>query len=297
MRANQQGARRSFLFLQGPPGPFFLQLALRLRDFGHGIHRINLSGGDRYDWPAGATNYRGTMPAWPMYFDRFLRANGITDLVLYGDCRPVHQAAVRMAKLRGVRVFVFEEGYIRPDWMTLERDGVNGHSPFDRDPSLIMASSRWLRLSASGRTKSTRSRHRSAIGNSLTCSSSFPASILVRSRMSLMISSRLRPLPPLCGQCGGVLRPPVVLFEEMLPERAIEALYAELRKGFDAVLAVGTTASFPYIVEPVLHTRATGGFTVEINPGFTDLSTTVDIRLAGRALDVLPRILSHIPSN
>ena len=107
----------------------------------------------------------------------------------------------------------------------------------------------------------------------------------------------LRPLPPLCGQCGGILRPPVVLFEEMLPERAIETLYTELRRGFDAVLAVGTTASFPYIVEPVLHTRAAGGFTVEINPGFTDLSTTVDIRLAGRALDVLPRILSHIPPN
>jgi capsular polysaccharide export protein len=144
VKAKQEAARRSFLFLQGPPGPFFLQLALRLREFGHRIHRINLSGGDRYDWPAGATNYRGTMPAWPMFFDRFLRANGITDLVLYGDCRPVHQAAVRMAKLRGVRVFVFEEGYIRPDWMTLERDGVNGHSRFDRDPSLIMASSRWL---------------------------------------------------------------------------------------------------------------------------------------------------------
>jgi capsular polysaccharide export protein len=84
------------------------------------------------------------MSAWPMFFDRFLRANQITDVVLYGDCRPVHQAAVRMAKLRGVRVFVFEEGYIRPDWMTLERDGVNGHSPFDRDPELLLASSRWL---------------------------------------------------------------------------------------------------------------------------------------------------------
>ena len=135
---------RSFLFLQGPPGPFFLQLALRLRGLGHAIHRINLSGGDRYDWPTGATNYRGTKSAWPMYFDRFLRSRRITDVVLYGDCRPVHQAAVRMAKLRGVRVFVFEEGYIRPDWMTLEQGGVNGHSPFDRDPELILASSRWL---------------------------------------------------------------------------------------------------------------------------------------------------------
>ena len=42
-----------------------------------------------------------------------------------------------------------------------------------------------------------------------------------------------------------VLRPPVVLFEEMLPEEAIDTLYRELRKGFDAVLVVGTTASFP----------------------------------------------------
>lgn len=135
---------RSFLFLQGPPGPFFLNLALRLRELGHRIHRINLSGGDRYDWPTGATNYRGTMSAWPMFFDRFLRSSQVTDVIVYGDCRPVHQAAVRMAKLRGVRVFVFEEGYIRPDWMTLERDGVNGHSPFDRDPELILASSSWL---------------------------------------------------------------------------------------------------------------------------------------------------------
>ena len=137
-------APRSFVFLQGPPGPFFRQLAQRLGELGHAIHRINLSGGDLYDWPKGATNYRGTMSAWPMYLDRFLQDHRATDLVLYGDCRPVHQAAVRIAKLRGVRVFVFEEGYIRPDWMTLEPDGVNGHSSFDRDPELILASSRWL---------------------------------------------------------------------------------------------------------------------------------------------------------
>ncbi|MCY1276304.1 NAD-dependent protein deacetylase [compost metagenome] len=104
----------------------------------------------------------------------------------------------------------------------------------------------------------------------------------------------VRPLPPQCAACGGVLRPPVVLFEEMLPEEAIDRLYAELRKGFDAVLSVGTTASFPYIVEPVLRTRAAGGFTVEINPARTELSAEVDCHLQGRALDILPRLLSHI---
>ncbi|MDP3815799.1 NAD-dependent deacylase [Pseudomonas sp.] len=103
-----------------------------------------------------------------------------------------------------------------------------------------------------------------------------------------------RPLPPRCRQCGGVLRPPVVLFEEMLPEQAIGSLYAELRKGFEVVLSIGTSASFPYIVEPLLRTRQAGGFTAEINPTRTDLSDVVDVYLPGRALDVLPRLLSHI---
>jgi NAD-dependent deacetylase len=103
-----------------------------------------------------------------------------------------------------------------------------------------------------------------------------------------------RPLPPKCRQCAGVLRPPVVLFEEMLPEQAIETLYAEVRKGFEVVISVGTSASFPYIVEPLLRARQNGGFTVEINPQRTDLSGRVHVHLQGRALDVLPVLLSHI---
>jgi NAD-dependent deacetylase len=103
-----------------------------------------------------------------------------------------------------------------------------------------------------------------------------------------------RPLPPKCRQCAGVLRPPVVLFEEMLPEQAIDTLYAEVSKGFEVVISIGTSASFPYIVEPLLRTRQNGGFTVEINPQRTDLSGRVDVHLQGRALDVLPVLLSHI---
>lgn len=136
--------RREFLFLQGPPGPFFRELAEALQALNLGTHRINVCGGDRYDWPHGGTDYRGTMRHWPMFFDRFVRDNGITDLVLFGDCRPMHQAALRMAQLRGIHIHVFEEGYIRPDWMTLERDGVNGHSPMERDPEVILAAAKWL---------------------------------------------------------------------------------------------------------------------------------------------------------
>jgi NAD-dependent deacetylase len=103
-----------------------------------------------------------------------------------------------------------------------------------------------------------------------------------------------RPLPPRCKQCAGVLRPPVVLFEEMLPEQAIDTLYSEVRKGFEVVISIGTSASFPYIVEPLLRARQAGGFTAEINPQRTDLSGRVDVYLPGRALDVLPKLLSHI---
>jgi NAD-dependent deacetylase len=103
-----------------------------------------------------------------------------------------------------------------------------------------------------------------------------------------------RPLPPLCKQCHGVLRPPVVLFEEMLPERALEILYEEMAKGFDAVLSIGTTASFPYIYEPVLRTRVSGGFTAEINPTPTDRSAAMDVFLGCRALEVMEELVSHI---
>lgn len=135
---------RVFLFLQGPPGPFFKQLGQALIRRGVSIHRINLNGGDKYDWPSGSIDYTGRSSNWPMFFDRFARKHGVTDLVLYGDCRPMHLAAHRLARLRGIRIHVFEEGYIRPDWMTLERDGVNGHSTLVRDPEAIMAAAAGL---------------------------------------------------------------------------------------------------------------------------------------------------------
>lgn len=103
-----------------------------------------------------------------------------------------------------------------------------------------------------------------------------------------------RPLPPLCALCHGVLRPSVVLFGEMLPERALNVLDEEMAKGFDAVLSIGTTASFPYIHEPMLRTRVAGGFTAEINPAPTDRSSHMDAFLRCRALDVMEDLVSHI---
>jgi capsular polysaccharide export protein len=126
-------SERAFLFLQGPPGPFFRQLAAEIEARGTPVHRINLSGGDHLDWPRGAVDFLDSFSDWPVFFDRFLHDHHITDLLLYGDCRPYHVAAHGIAALRGVRTHVLEEGYLRPDWMTLELEGVNARSTLSRD--------------------------------------------------------------------------------------------------------------------------------------------------------------------
>jgi len=85
---------------------------------------------------------------------------------------------------------------------------------------------------------------------------------------------------PACPQCSGVVRPDVVLFEEVLPRAKSALLDQEVRRGFDVVFSVGTSSLFPYITAPVLMTSARRGATVEINPGRTSLSDVVDVRLA-----------------
>jgi NAD-dependent deacetylase len=97
-------------------------------------------------------------------------------------------------------------------------------------------------------------------------------------------------IPPKCPECASMMRPEAVLFGEMLPEREVRILSRELERGFDVVLSIGTSSLFPYIAEPVLHARARGIPTVEINPGHTDISAFVHHKLTGRAAPVLDAI-------
>lgn len=126
-----QMAKRNFLFLQGPHGPFFYRLGQRLRDAGAAVHKLGITTGDRAFWPerASFTPYRGSLEDWPAAFERLVADRGITDLALYGDTRPLHALAIGRARAVGLTVHVFEEGYLRPWWITYERGGANGHSP------------------------------------------------------------------------------------------------------------------------------------------------------------------------
>lgn len=127
---------RTVLLLQGLMGPLFRRLGQQLARDGHNVHKVNFNGGDRLFWrlPNGI-EYRGTLADWPDFFARLLSERGITDVVLFGDCRDHHMPAIAICREAGVPVHVFDEGYIRPDWVTLELGGVNGHSSLPRDPA------------------------------------------------------------------------------------------------------------------------------------------------------------------
>jgi len=138
-------ASRNILLLQGLMGPLFRRLGQVLRQDGYGVHKVNFNGGDRLFWrlPNGI-DYRGTLADWPKAFKRLIADRQITDVLLFGDCRPIHLAAIAICREMHLPVHVFEEGYIRPDWVTLELGGVNGHSTLPRDPAWYHAQAAML---------------------------------------------------------------------------------------------------------------------------------------------------------
>ena len=95
---------------------------------------------------------------------------------------------------------------------------------------------------------------------------------------------------PRCPDCRAVVRPAVVLFGELLSIPKVALLDRELRKGFDVIFSIGTTSVFPYIASPVLTAAQAGIPTIEINPGVTEVSGVVDIKLSMGAAEAFDTI-------
>lgn len=127
--------RRAFLFLQGPKSFFFHQLGQRLIDDGHKVVKVNFNLGDQCYWHLdGAHVFRDPWPLLGDFIAELWKRYEITDQVALDDCRPAHRDILRAARRRGIRNHVFADGYFQPHWVTLEREGVDGHSLLPRDP-------------------------------------------------------------------------------------------------------------------------------------------------------------------
>ncbi len=136
---------RHFLFLQGMPCDFFRTVADELQRQGHCASRINLCFADWLFWhDHRAANFRGRLAGWAGFLSDFIARKGVTDIVLLGEQRKYHREAVALARQLGVRVMVTDFGYFRPDWITLEPEGMGGESTMPRDPAVILAQARGL---------------------------------------------------------------------------------------------------------------------------------------------------------
>ena len=129
-----KGGRR-FLFIGGPFGPFFRQLATRLQHEGAEVLHVHMHGADFLDWGfRDAVIYRGPHREWRAWLCALMDRHKFTDVATYGDCGVYSSDTLEEARERGMVRHVFELGYLRPDWITLDENGVNGNSSLPRDP-------------------------------------------------------------------------------------------------------------------------------------------------------------------
>lgn len=125
---------KNILLLQGPNGPFFRKFDDYLTSKGAHTLRIGFNYGDQFfSNKLNYTAYKDKPKRWKKFIKNFLSEYKIDLIFLFGDNRFYQRIAKQVALENEIEVFVFEEGYIRPYFITMEKFGVNGHSKISRD--------------------------------------------------------------------------------------------------------------------------------------------------------------------
>ncbi|APW66484.1 hypothetical protein LPB137_11815 [Poseidonibacter parvus] len=120
---------KNILLLQGPMGSFFNTLDEKFTKDKANTFRIGFNAADEFF--ANSKNYTGykdTPKNWGKFISNYYDKHKIDKLFVFGDCRFYQSIAVNLARKINIEIFVFEEGYIRPNFITLEKHGVNAHS-------------------------------------------------------------------------------------------------------------------------------------------------------------------------
>lgn len=121
------------LLLQGKMGTFFCRFATFLMGQGKRVHKVNFNAGDAlfYRHKDKMSNFRGRQSEFDDFLTKLINDKQLTAVVCFNDCRPYHEIARQVCGRLGVAFFVFEEGYLRPDYITLEEHGINAYSRLD----------------------------------------------------------------------------------------------------------------------------------------------------------------------
>lgn len=127
---------KNVLLLQGPVGSFFYKISKKIPDAN--VYKINFNGGDFFFYPFKSVNYRGSFENLENFYINFFKEKNIQIIIMYNDCRKIHEIAIKVAKEMGIEIWIFEEGYIRPNFITFEKDGVNANSTLPRDKEFYL---------------------------------------------------------------------------------------------------------------------------------------------------------------
>ena len=100
-------------------------------------------------------------------------------------------------------------------------------------------------------------------------------------------------LPPKC-LCGGVLRPDVVLFGEMIDPNLLQRSQL-LSAGCDVMLVIGTSGTVEPAASLPLIAKHNGAFIIEINPEPTALTDRIsDVTLLGPAGEIMDEMVDRV---
>ena len=131
------------LLMQGPVGVFFQDLSNWLtQHHGKTVFKLNFNYGDETFYPLTHKNtfaYRGTYTDFNAYLQKFIQTHNIQAIMCFGDTRPYHLVAKQLvSQINGVSFWAFEEGYFRPHFVTLEKNGVNAYSTLPRTAEFFL---------------------------------------------------------------------------------------------------------------------------------------------------------------
>ena len=97
-------------------------------------------------------------------------------------------------------------------------------------------------------------------------------------------------LPPVCPECGGIIKNDVVMFGEPIPRDALEECNRQALRA-DLFVTVGTSAVVYPAAEFPLMAKRRGAPLIEINPEETALSDIADVVIRAPAGVALPQLV------
>ncbi len=124
--------RGPVLLLMGPIGLFFSRFWNYLQACGVPAYKISFPLHE-FGFPKRARiAYSGSMEDWPEFLREVIHQKGIRHIFMYGDFIDPHRLAIEEARRAGIDAQVFELGYLRPNYVTLEPERVNSRSNLNK---------------------------------------------------------------------------------------------------------------------------------------------------------------------